>query len=75
MIKAFIRAARATEELMRTMNHQPNLKLLIRSGPDERGHFGIFGGRFVAETLDAADPRSGKGLYRGQGRSGVSRPR
>ncbi|MBC6405951.1 MAG: tryptophan synthase subunit beta [Rhodospirillales bacterium] len=22
-----------------------------RSGPDERGHFGIFGGRFVAETL------------------------
>lgn len=22
-----------------------------RSGPDEKGHFGIFGGRFVAETL------------------------
>ena len=22
-----------------------------RSGPDERGHFGLFGGRFVAETL------------------------
>ena len=22
-----------------------------RSGPDDRGHFGIFGGRFVAETL------------------------
>ena len=22
-----------------------------RSGPDESGHFGIFGGRFVAETL------------------------
>ena len=22
-----------------------------RSGPDERGHFGIFGGRYVAETL------------------------
>src|SRR4030088_470652 len=22
-----------------------------RSGPDETGHFGIFGGRFVAETL------------------------
>ncbi|KZE34801.1 tryptophan synthase subunit beta [Chelatococcus daeguensis] len=22
-----------------------------RSGPDERGHFGMFGGRFVAETL------------------------
>ncbi|MFN3623440.1 MAG: tryptophan synthase subunit beta [Hyphomicrobium sp.] len=23
----------------------------LRGGPDERGHFGIFGGRFVAETL------------------------
>ena len=22
-----------------------------RGGPDEDGHFGIFGGRFVAETL------------------------
>ena len=22
-----------------------------RAGPDERGHFGMFGGRFVAETL------------------------
>src|SRR5258708_21065617 len=22
-----------------------------RAGPDERGHFGLFGGRFVAETL------------------------
>ena len=22
-----------------------------RSGPDDRGHFGIFGGRYVAETL------------------------
>ena len=22
-----------------------------RSGPDENGHFGIFGGRYVAETL------------------------
>jgi len=27
---------------------QPNS---FRSGPDESGHFGIFGGRFVAETL------------------------
>jgi tryptophan synthase beta chain len=27
---------------------QPNT---FRSGPDERGHFGMFGGRFVAETL------------------------
>ena len=23
----------------------------FRSGPDERGRFGLFGGRFVAETL------------------------
>lgn len=23
----------------------------LRSGPDDRGHFGIFGGRYVAETL------------------------
>ena len=23
----------------------------FRTQPDERGHFGIFGGRFVAETL------------------------
>jgi tryptophan synthase beta chain len=28
--------------------HQPNT---FRGGPDERGHFGIYGGRFVAETL------------------------
>ena len=29
----------------------PNLPNSFRSGPDDRGHFGIFGGRFVAETL------------------------
>ncbi len=23
----------------------------LRSGPDDRGHFGSFGGRFVPETL------------------------
>ena len=23
----------------------------FRTGPDDRGHFGIYGGRFVAETL------------------------
>jgi tryptophan synthase beta chain len=27
---------------------QPNS---FRTGPDEQGHFGMFGGRFVAETL------------------------
>src|SRR5436853_7318778 len=31
-----------------TVQQQPNT---FRAGPDERGHFGIFGGRFVAETL------------------------
>src|SRR5690348_12314230 len=29
----------------------PALPNSYRSGPDERGHFGMFGGRFVAETL------------------------
>jgi tryptophan synthase beta chain len=28
--------------------HEPNS---FRTGPDERGHFGLYGGRFVAETL------------------------
>jgi tryptophan synthase beta chain len=32
----------------RAKDAKPNT---FRSGPDERGHFGIFGGRFVAETL------------------------
>jgi tryptophan synthase beta chain len=31
-----------------TMAATPNT---YRSGPDERGHFGLYGGRFVAETL------------------------
>ncbi len=31
-----------------TLQQQPNS---FRTGPDERGHFGIYGGRFVAETL------------------------
>jgi tryptophan synthase beta chain len=31
-----------------TVPQQPNT---FRAGPDERGHFGIYGGRFVAETL------------------------
>ena len=49
MIRNFIRAARATEEM--TVRCNPNLPNSVRSGPDERGHFGMFGGRFVAETL------------------------
>ena len=40
----------AAEQGARRVNipAQPNT---YRSGPDERGHFGIYGGRFVAETL------------------------
>ena len=56
-IRAFIRAARAAGRRARraevastrmTAPQQPNS---FRTGPDERGHFGIYGGRFVAETL------------------------
>ena len=31
-----------------TMQQQPNS---FRTGPDEQGRFGLYGGRFVAETL------------------------
>ena len=31
-----------------TLQRQPNS---FRTGPDDHGHFGIYGGRFVAETL------------------------
>ena len=56
-IRAFIRAARAADVLQlgeaecrepRMTVQRPNS---FRTGPDERGHFGIYGGRFVAETL------------------------
>ena len=30
---------------------EPNPLNTYRAGPDERGHFGLYGGRFVAETL------------------------
>lgn len=30
---------------------KPEMRNSFRTGPDERGHFGQFGGRFVAETL------------------------
>jgi tryptophan synthase beta chain len=35
---------------MSTRTQPPQLNT-YRGGPDERGHFGIYGGRFVAETL------------------------
>ena len=31
-----------------SISNSPNT---LREGPDENGHFGIFGGRYVAETL------------------------
>ena len=39
---------------MNSQSPQPAPKITansLRQGPDARGHFGIFGGRFVAETL------------------------
>ena len=33
------------------MTDAPTLPNSLRSGPDDRGHFGPFGGRYVAETL------------------------
>ena len=69
MIRAFIRAARATRRVDGPMNQaRPNS---FRSGPDERGHFGIFGGRFVAETLMPLILDLEKAYADGQGRSGV----
>ena len=36
---------------MAPTNKNPEPLESYRSGPDEQGHFGLFGGRFVAETL------------------------
>ena len=41
------------------------------TGPDERGFFGMFGGRFVAETLMPLILDLEERLRRGQGRSGL----
>ena len=46
----------------------------FRNGPDERGHFGIFGGRFVAETLMPLVLSLDAGLQGGQGRPELSKP-
>ncbi len=37
-----------SRERRMTLQRQPNS---FRTGPDDHGHFGIYGGRFVAETL------------------------
>ncbi len=36
---------------MDTIDGEPPRANSLRNGPDEDGRFGIFGGRFVAETL------------------------
>ena len=55
LIRAFVAAAargrlpaQPARERSRDVTVQPNT---FRAGPDERGFFGIYGGRFVAETL------------------------
>ena len=75
-IRAFIRAARAADACARRVERreqrmtvqQPNS---FRTGPDERGHFGIYGGRFVAETLMPLILELEKAYAAGQGRSGI----
>ena len=47
---------------------QPNS---FRTGPDERGHFGIYGGRFVAETLMPLILDLENAYAAGQGRSEI----
>ena len=37
-----------------------------RSGVDENGHFGIYGGRYVAETLMPFDIIGGRGMEPGK---------
>ena len=43
----------------------------FRTGPDEHGHFGIYGGRFVAETLMPLILDLEKAVRQSQGRSGL----
>ena len=43
----------------------------FRTGPDEQGMFGMFGGRFVAETLMPLILDLERALERGQGRPGL----
>ena len=56
LVRRFIQAAKARKPaqegcwLMSAPLKQPPLNS-YRTGPDERGHFGLYGGRFVAETL------------------------
>ena len=72
LIRAFIanaRGAAAAPSLEAClMTVQPNT---FRAGPDERGFFGMFGGRFVAETLMPLILELEEAYDGGQGRSGL----
>ncbi len=56
-IRAFIAAARDAASKLAAPEQRDEQRMTIqqpnsfRTGPDERGHFGLYGGRFVAETL------------------------
>ena len=54
-IGAFVAAARRAPQRTSVDEHRhepcPRPPNSFRTGPDETGHFGMFGGRFVAETL------------------------
>jgi hypothetical protein len=49
--------------------NQPANPNSFRTGPDEQGMFGIFGGRFVAETLMPLILELEGGMDQGEGRS------
>ena len=74
-IREFIRAARAAEQTAQSTTGEWLMALAkpnsFRTGPDERGHFGMFGGRFVAETLMPLILDLEKAYAEAQGRSGV----
>ena len=64
----------ATEAAMARQEAKDAKPTPSRTGPDERGFFGIFGGRFVAETLMPLILELERAYDAGEGRSDVSRP-
>ena len=69
-IRAFIRAARAAEELT-VRSNQRYLPQFLPQRPRRARPFRQFRRPLRRRDADAADPRSGKGLRDGQGRSGL----
>ena len=62
---------RASMSNRRSAMNKPATPNSFRTGPDEQGMFGIFGGRFVAETLMPLILDLRAALERGQERSGL----